>query len=286
VGVCGDAFFTTLNTITTMSVGAPSIDEIVEGVLSRGRAAPRTGLLILRYLLDNGMASPYEIYRYIRDVWEEYGLPGEPPSYNNIVNMMFVLRSLGQVEYAGSRPASEPFLIEENLYKLAEGKIDLGVWTNPKAFYRASGAGSRRMSPGTGPPPPPPGSTGTGRRRRTDRRQRQPRRRISLTEALSRATEMGEENLATVFAEHLVVDPIDTLTTIASVLNTADAGVSRAVLGALRIATRELDASPNAKERLARWLEEGGYLARVEGVEYPAEFLIRVFLESMGVSGF
>lgn len=117
-----------------------TIEEVAMLFGERGRSAPRTAVLIRLRLLE-GPASAYELYRFIREVHAELG--ASPPRYENVRQMLYVLKKLNLVTVTGERQPSRPWLIPESLYEIVPGSEDSPLWLNPKAHYRAGGAARR-----------------------------------------------------------------------------------------------------------------------------------------------
>lgn len=162
-----------------------TLDEALALVSERGRAAPRTAVLLYFIIREAGEGgiSPYEAARRLRELYREIGR--RPPSYANVLNMFYVLRRLGLIELAATVPASRPWLIPMNLYRISErGERERHMWLNPKRYYAAGGAvGAPRPpaapAPPAAPPAPPAAGAGEGERREVGRRRERGGRRAA-----------------------------------------------------------------------------------------------------------
>jgi DNA-binding PadR family transcriptional regulator len=104
------------------------------------------GLFIRDYLLENGRAYPYEIYRAIRGELREKSRPIrglKRGSYQNIRNYFYWLTHLGLIEPEVEVPSEKPYLKDRRYYRLtAKGRRTPPhslEWLNPRrALYPES----------------------------------------------------------------------------------------------------------------------------------------------------
>ncbi|MEZ0345331.1 MAG: hypothetical protein ABWK01_02110 [Infirmifilum sp.] len=168
-------------------------------IARRGRAAPRTGILIY-YAIQRlgGKASVYDIYLWVRDTYLELGL--KPPAYKDIRNMMFVLRRLDAVVFVGHEEPSHPWLIPRNLYSV-NPDTPPEIWLNPKAHYTPytpQGATGTPRPPGSPPPPsPPPPPTQPSKRGRRKKKEEKEKVRERKEEVAPERKEEEREKVET-----------------------------------------------------------------------------------------
>lgn len=99
----------------------------------------QTGLFIREYLLTHGEASPYDVYKELKTLLIEAGLPKRGMkwgSYQSVRNYFWWLEKLGLITPVREEPASKPFLHKKIYYKLTRKGMELPPesieWSNPR----------------------------------------------------------------------------------------------------------------------------------------------------------
>lgn len=99
-----------------------------------------TSLFIRDFLLEQGEAYPYQVYKALRARLKEEGYPKRRGSYQSIRNYFYWLKELGLIEVSRTAPAGRAILKDKSYYKIITSKADdLALWKNPReALYSAS----------------------------------------------------------------------------------------------------------------------------------------------------
>jgi len=96
-----------------------------------------TSLFIRDFLLEQGEAYPYQIYKALRARLKEEGYPKRRGSYQSIRNYFYWLKELGLIEVSRTAPADRAILKDRSYYRIVTSKAnDLALWKSPRgALY-------------------------------------------------------------------------------------------------------------------------------------------------------
>jgi len=95
-----------------------------------GSETPSTGLLVREYMLEQGEASPYDVYKYLKSYYERHGW--KPPSYQSVRTLFSRLKKLNLIRLKRKRETKKGF--NKRFYEVVDP--DSPDWENPqKALY-------------------------------------------------------------------------------------------------------------------------------------------------------
>jgi hypothetical protein len=105
-----------------------------------------TSLFIREYLLEHGIACPYEVFKALKERLAEEGYPKRGMtwgSYQNIRNYFYWFSKLGLIEPVAESPSEKPHLKNRRYYRVTEKGLrtppESPEWRNPiRALYPES----------------------------------------------------------------------------------------------------------------------------------------------------